>query len=62
MIRRSVKTITAVKRGEPFAVERDGKSAEFVHHCCDCGLRHDVRVNIGPKNLVFRFWRLPKRK
>jgi hypothetical protein len=28
-----------------------------THRCCDCGVEHTVRVDVGKKSLTFAYWR-----
>lgn len=62
MITQIFKTMPKLKDGEPLPIRKSGKEAVFVHKCCDCGLRHDVKITIGSRNVVLRFWRIIEQK
>ena len=40
--------------------EEGNRYVKFIHTCCDCGLKHDMKVDIQRSKLLFRYWRKNK--
>lgn len=53
----TVKLMNGEPIDSPIQKENGIRFVEHYHKCCDCGLRHDVRINIGRKILTFHYWR-----
>lgn len=43
--------------GEDINIKKESGKAEFVHKCCDCGLKHDVEVENHKRHITIRFWK-----
>ena len=39
--------------------DENGRFVRFTNTCCDCGLRHTIRINIRRNKLIFRYWSHP---
>lgn len=60
--RKPLHETTVIIDGEatPETIKRDRDGRRYVaysHTCCDCGLNHEVIIEVKRKKLVFYYWR-----